>query len=165
MGPELAVVLATRSGAPPSLIGALADGRDRWFDRAVAHHVWVGHWAVFAAYHAALATITAARRVDVPVLLDYPVAHHAYAQRVFGEELLRVPDYADTMQFHNTAARRRERLDAELEAADFVLALSSFHRRTFIEQGIPAERVVVNPLGVDTTRFVPRGPSRTGPGS
>lgn len=47
------------------------------------------------------------------------------------------------------------RLEAELAAADWVLANSERSARSLIEGGVPAERVVTLPLGVDVDRFTP----------
>ena len=43
--------------------------------------------------------------------------------------------------------------------ADAYVAVSSYVRERLIEQGYPAERIVVVPNGVDTTRFRPMDPS------
>jgi glycosyltransferase involved in cell wall biosynthesis len=47
------------------------------------------------------------------------------------------------------------RLEAELKEADKIQVLSSFAKRTFMEAGIPEEKLYLLPLGVDTTIFYP----------
>ncbi len=51
----------------------------------------------------------------------------------------------------------------EYEKADKILVPSQFVKRTFIEEGIPAERVEVLHLGADLTRFSPCAEKSEGP--
>jgi glycosyltransferase involved in cell wall biosynthesis len=48
-----------------------------------------------------------------------------------------------------------ERCVAEYEAADYVRIPSEFVRRSFLEQGFPAGKLVEGPFGVDLHRFAP----------
>jgi glycosyltransferase involved in cell wall biosynthesis len=63
---------------------------------------------------------------------------------------------------------RRARLDVELphprtiaqelaeyEAADFIAVPSAFAAATFVARGVPAAKLIVNPYGVDLSRFDP----------
>lgn len=50
---------------------------------------------------------------------------------------------------------------AEFQEVDYVTIPSEFVRQTFREQGYPAEKLIVNPYGVDVDRFVP-GSERKG---
>lgn len=45
------------------------------------------------------------------------------------------------------------------EAVDEIWVYTTWLRDRYVESGIPAERVVVVPLGVDTRRFQPQGPT------
>lgn len=48
-----------------------------------------------------------------------------------------------------------ERELAEYEVADFVQVPSEFARRTFLEHGVPAAKILVNPYGVELGAFSP----------
>ena len=50
--------------------------------------------------------------------------------------------------------RRFERLN--LRAADLVFVVSDVERNNLIETGLPTEKIIVNPNGVDTDRFRPK---------
>jgi glycosyltransferase involved in cell wall biosynthesis len=52
-----------------------------------------------------------------------------------------------------------ERLDREIEAADRIFTMSTFHTRSFVESGVPREKLIQVPLGVDLRSFrpLPRG--------
>jgi glycosyltransferase involved in cell wall biosynthesis len=48
------------------------------------------------------------------------------------------------------------RMNRELERADLILVQSIFARDTMVENGLPPEKVFINPMGVDTAVFKPR---------
>lgn len=48
------------------------------------------------------------------------------------------------------------RMNRELERADLIIVQSNFCKESMIWNGIPAEKVMVNPMGVDTSIFKPR---------
>lgn len=52
------------------------------------------------------------------------------------------------------------RLEAELQEAHHIQVLSSFARQTFIEHGVPPEKLHLLPLGVDTRVFYPEAEAR-----
>lgn len=156
---ELVNVVARRLRVPDRAVRYLADWRDAAFDAAVAREVAASLSGVLVAYAAARNTIEAASRMGIRSLLDYPVAHHAFDEALLQEEQRLVPEYAATMQFHQPSEARKRRLTDELTRTDSVLGLSEFHRRTFIESGVPEEKVVAGPLfGVDADSFHPREP-------
>jgi glycosyltransferase involved in cell wall biosynthesis len=48
------------------------------------------------------------------------------------------------------------RMNRELERADMIIVQSNFCRDSMLWNGIPAEKIMVNPMGVDTRIFKPR---------
>lgn len=48
------------------------------------------------------------------------------------------------------------RMNRELERADMIIVQSNFCRDSMLWNGIPAEKIMVNPMGVDTSIFQPR---------
>lgn len=52
--------------------------------------------------------------------------------------------------------RMFSRMNRELERADLILCPSSFVRETMMQNGIPEEKCIVNPFGVDTSVFQKR---------
>jgi glycosyltransferase involved in cell wall biosynthesis len=55
------------------------------------------------------------------------------------------------------------RMNRELERADLIIVQSNFCKETMILNGIPSEKVIVNPMGVDTAIFKKRSnvPTKT----
>jgi glycosyltransferase involved in cell wall biosynthesis len=153
---ELVNVIAQRLRMPDRSVARLADWRDAAFDAAVARRLNGTTSAALVAYAAAQETLASAARLGVRTFLDYPVSHHAFDEALLQEEQRLVPEYAATMQFHRPSDARKRRVEAELAQADLVLAMSSFHRRTFLEEGVSEEKiVVVPPFGVDHDAFAP----------
>ena len=48
------------------------------------------------------------------------------------------------------------RMNRELERADLIVVQSTFCRETMVLNGIPGDKVLINPMGVDTSIFSPR---------
>lgn len=59
------------------------------------------------------------------------------------------------LDWHGTDPRLIERELAEYAAADLICTGCAHARQTFIDQGIDPAKVVVNPYGVDLSRFAP----------
>jgi glycosyltransferase involved in cell wall biosynthesis len=90
--------------------------------------------------------------------LDYPIAHHSFADAIQHEEAARLPKYAATLRFHSP--RRTALLNEEIQTAHRVFVLSTFQKRTFMEAGIDEAKLIVTPLGVDLDTFKPKPSSR-----
>lgn len=152
---EAIFVASQRCKAPRSICDALAFHRNHVFDGKVSRHISRNDSAVVSTWGAALSTLKRARDLGVASFLHYPIAHHAFAQRILREEAILQPAYAPTLQFHDLPTRFRERLEAEIEAADRIFVLSSLAARTFEETGVDPGKLVITPLGVDLEMFRP----------
>jgi glycosyltransferase involved in cell wall biosynthesis len=80
-------------------------------------------------------------------ILMYPIAHHDWMHRYFGGEAAENPEWAQFLQGFNPPTERRRQLDSEIALADHILVPSTFVKRTFLESGVPADRIHVTPLG------------------
>lgn len=129
--------------------------RNDRFDRAVSRRLRRNIGAFVGTYTACLYSLIRAKRLGIRTFLDYPVAHHRYAESLLGEEARLSPDYAGTLQFHRFPPGRKRRMDSEIELVDTVIVLSSFQERTFLESGVNADKLVRVPLGVDSRVFRP----------
>ncbi|MBD1541857.1 glycosyltransferase family 4 protein [Arthrobacter sp. IA7] len=63
------------------------------------------------------------------------------------EEAVRNPKWSHLLQGHDFSPEQLEALDREIELADHILVPSSFAVRTFLESGVPPEKLVMFPLG------------------
>lgn len=114
------------------------------FDAAVARllpHL-PGVQLVHAFEGAALATFGAAQRLGLPALLDVPAALEPTRAMLMAEGAA-------------TAHLPLERVRAERALATYLFAPSEVVVRCLHEAGVPAERIIRLPYGVDTARFRP----------
>lgn len=125
------------------------------FDKRAARLLERDDLAVIAASNSALATLRTASDLGVRTFLDYPIAHHAWAERLLSEEARLQPELADTLQLAELPQRTRRRMEDEIERADRILVLTRFQRQTFIESGVEEEKLMVIPLGVQIEAFRP----------
>jgi glycosyltransferase involved in cell wall biosynthesis len=129
--------------------------RNSQFDRRVAQLLGENDTALITVYTAAIQSLKRSRSLSVTSYLEYPIAHHSVAETILLEEARREPDYAPTLQFHSFPPAYRQQLESEINLADHIFVLSSFHKRTFLEAGIDERKLIVTPLGVDNQLFHP----------
>jgi glycosyltransferase involved in cell wall biosynthesis len=102
---------------------------------------------VIAFENSALEPFRSAKATDrrVACVLECPSVHHARqsygALSAMGRRLVRRID-----------VRKSE----EIELADRIIVLSSFAKSTFVDAGVPAQKIEVIPLGVDSCFFAQR---------
>lgn len=118
----------------------------RLFDRWAAMGLGgAGATAVIACEISALTLFREAKRRGLATLLDAPSIHHAAQDRLHGT--------ADPPPLHRRIARIK---DEEIALADHVLTVSELARQTYVDAGIPPEKVHALPLGADLELFAPR---------
>jgi glycosyltransferase involved in cell wall biosynthesis len=86
-------------------------------------------------------------------VLDQSIGHPSAKVAVYDAVRREFPEWG-----HELEQRRPETLAAENQEhalATRVVASSSFTKRTLVEHGVAAEKIVVNPYGVDISRFTP----------
>ena len=121
----------------------------RWLD---AHHreVDVVHgWPL-----GSLRTIRIARKHGIPVVLERPNAHTAFAYEEVAKENREVGIELPGDHDHQFDSKRLELEEAEYAEADYLLCPSAFVARTFSDRGFPVSKLVRHQYGFDLSRFV-----------
>lgn len=114
-----------------------------WFDRWCARRLsTVRPDAVVAYENSALHTFERARELGIVTVLDAASFHYAWQDRYF--------DYIESDVVHKRVTSRKGR---EIELADHVLTVSDMARSSYVDAGVPAERVESVPVGCDLSRF------------
>lgn len=117
----------------------------RAFDRWVASRLPdAGADAVIACEISALDTFQAARGLGMTTILDAPSIHHLAQDRLHGT--------TDPPALHRRIAEVK---DEEIALAGHILTVSELARRTYLDAGVPPEKVHALPLGADTGLFHP----------
>ena len=117
---------------------------DRWVARGLRRSRRIELDAVIACEISALATFRQARRRGIRTLLDAPSIHHAAQDRLHGT--------TDPPRLHRRIVALKE---VEIALADAILTVSELARRTYVEAGVPPEKVHAVPLGADLELFSP----------
>jgi len=133
---------------------AFLNARSRVLMRTAERHL-KDERAVVASWGCAEPVFRKAKANGVLCVLNYPLAHHRFTRRYLGEEAIRQPAFANTLNSHNWPEWQEQQLDAEIQLADRILVGSTFARESFTTEGVPAEKLVVIPYGADTRLFEP----------
>jgi glycosyltransferase involved in cell wall biosynthesis len=109
-------------------------------------HVWP---------RAALHTARAARALGIRAVREAPNTHTGYAFDAVVRECELLGIAPPPGHSHTFDPRRLRHEEAEYAAADVILCQSEFSRATFVQRGVPAEKVAVHQNGTDIARFRP----------
>jgi len=96
-----------------------------------------------------------AKRTGAKVICDMREEHPQFQWDMLSNEAKEL-----AIEFVVPGSSYKHRVLDELDLADAVFCPSAYAKRTFIEQGIPAEKIVVCPYGVDTPPFAPANTRR-----
>jgi glycosyltransferase involved in cell wall biosynthesis len=138
------------------------------FDRLVARRLHAGLTGVYGFEYSSLATFRRARALGLRVIYDVPAPEPRFVQTLLDAEIEKFPELRTP--YHRYTARREEariaRRHAEWDAADLVVAASTFTRDSFARAGIDIAKVRIVPYGappaVDESAAASGG-SSTGP--
>jgi glycosyltransferase involved in cell wall biosynthesis len=106
---------------------------------------------------AAVHTCRAAHRIGVPCLREVPNTHTGHAFDVVAREIELLGMEPIRGHSHTFDADVLKREVLEYETADALLIPSEYSRRTFLERGVPSEKLVLHSYGYDTGRFFASG--------
>lgn len=97
-----------------------------------------------------LKSIQRAKNFGYTTIIDRTNSHILHQNRIWEEELRKHGVY-----WKPSSRRVTDVHLAEYEAADYILVLSSFVRKTFLENGIKSEKVILLPSGINNHAFKP----------
>jgi glycosyltransferase involved in cell wall biosynthesis len=104
---------------------------------------------------ASLATFRAARALGIPCVREVPNTHTGYAFDAVARETAMLGLDPVAGHSHTFAADALRREEAEYELADRLLCPSDFVVQTFLDQGVPAGKLVRHIYGYDPATFHP----------
>jgi glycosyltransferase involved in cell wall biosynthesis len=118
---------------------------DRWCAKQV---VRLQADAVVCYENAARLTFRRAEKYGIVKILDAASFHYKWQDRFY--------DYPEPEEVHKAITRRK---DKEIALADHIFTVSDLARQSYLDSGVPAEKVTAIPLGCDLERF--KLPSRS----
>jgi glycosyltransferase involved in cell wall biosynthesis len=99
-----------------------------------------------------------AKRNSALCICDMRMEHPAFQEEILAEEGRKLG--VDVVV---PGSSYKHRILGELEIADYVLCPSSYAKRTFVDRGMDARKIIVCPYGIDTETFTPDKRSATPP--
>ncbi|GFP22718.1 hypothetical protein HKBW3S44_00128 [Candidatus Hakubella thermalkaliphila] len=101
--------------------------------------------------HHSLISMRIAHKKGAITFIDRQSAEIRFQREIMGREFKKVGVSVDFI-----SSRNIKKTVSEANETDFVVVPSTFVRNTFIDVGYPEEKILLNPLGVDLERFVPK---------
>jgi len=117
---------------------------DRWIARQV-ERIWPS--AVIGYEPSCTETFTVARKLGITCVLDAASLHFRLQDKVRG--------VVDGLKLDPVEREIRDRKSREIELADWIFCASPFAKESYVQSGVPPEKIVVQPLGCDLARFFP----------
>ena len=125
------------------------------FDNWVASRLPQFGNLAFGYESSSLLTFQRARALGIPRVMYQPIACAETAIALLDEEARRFPALADTLRYNWFPESELERRQAERHLADAIFCASMFTKQSLVAAGIAAEKIFVEPYGVDQTTFAP----------
>ncbi|MCW1886362.1 glycosyltransferase family 4 protein [Luteolibacter flavescens] len=142
-------------------------GRDlacHWHDMTTARWLNANHREVDVVHGwplGSLRTIRTAKRHGIPVVLERPNAHTAYAYEEVERENRDVGIVLPDNHDHEVDPKRLALEETEYAEADYLLCPSDFVAKTFLDRGFAESKLVRHQYGYDLSRFSPQQLSAT----
>jgi glycosyltransferase involved in cell wall biosynthesis len=153
--PELVALAKLRLGfsMEPTL-----QRRNQVFQKAVRNELIDRSEAIIGFDTSSWIVAERAHSLGIPFYLDQSIGHPAKKVEVFAGLRSRYPKWAEDVVDKDSKYRQREVLEHKLSSK--VVVASSFTRNSLIQNGVPAEKIVINPYGVGPGFFQAKKRSR-----
>ena len=97
-------------------------------------------------------------QLGMPFILDQSIGHPDSKSRVFEQLRKRYPEWSHDAEIRLREVREAEQIEHDLAVR--IVVPSSFARGTLIENGVAADKIRVNPFGVNCAEFAPQSQTR-----
>jgi glycosyltransferase involved in cell wall biosynthesis len=145
---ELIALARLRLGGEPQIV---MHDRNEKFQRAIASKDIQQSDAIIGFDTSSSLLIDRAAKTGRPFILDQTIAHPRSKQRVYDSIKKQFPDWADDLEVRASNVGAAE--EAEHQKATRIVVASSFTKKTLAENGVDEAKIILNPYGVDLTRF------------
>ncbi|OQP50830.1 hypothetical protein A4H97_03115 [Niastella yeongjuensis] len=131
-------------------VSQLVYDRDVKFDKDLAGKLHRLHFDAFWGFQgSSRECIDKANELGKESICEMTIAHVPFAKRLLLEEAKLHPEWAESIDFVSFPAHYEMRLIEEPLLAKKVIAISSFLKKTLVEEGVTSEKISVIPLGFD----------------
>src|SRR5687767_7000710 len=146
---EMITLAGRRGGISDIAAHRLWEWAETSFDKQVAAY-WAGRApVVYGCEHASVETFKKQKQLGGLNILWQVTAHHRFVMNILREEYEKFPEALTPYQRHlfKVIAPINSRKDEQYDNTDLIITNSEFSRRTFIEAGIPRQKVIAIPTG------------------
>ena len=151
---EAYVAIRSRLGATDKWRAAKENKNSVIFQRKIVNFALKAQTKILVCYDKnAFETFKILDDSGIICLLDQSTAHPAFHEEMLREERLLSPDFADSIILPSEKTYWYKDWCDESEIADYILAGSSFVKRTLVNNGISADKIFTANYGVDTELF------------
>ncbi len=147
--------IADRFAKSPEQMNRLVFWHNHQFDRWMASKLPKFGNLAFGYESASLETFRRAKELGIPTVLYQPIACAETAVDLLEEEARRHPQLASSLRYNWFPPEELDRRREERRLADAIVCASSFTKQSLVGAGVPAEKIFVEPYGVDQSVFAP----------
>lgn len=146
---EVVRTLAEKAGASTPIVDWLWDHMSHDFTRHVAQRLSRGIDVVYAYEYTALEAFSAAEKLGIAKILDFPSLNSREFEKIQRRERVRYPELRERYDayFDRKFDRRQTRRDAEMVRADLIITNSSITRASHIDGGADPNKTFAVPYG------------------
>lgn len=113
---------------------------------------------VFHGYeHASLFSLQKCKSERIFSVYEQPSAHHLFVKENVISPLLKTEEFFKNnykeLYDSDLSIKRNNRRDAELELADLIVCNSSYVKKTLVDAGVLASKILVHPLGFPEVKY------------
>ena len=127
--------------------------RNRHFQNSMPDHAITGADAVIGFDTSSWILAERCRKLSKKFFLDVSIAHPVSKDKVYRHIIKLYPKWQFSVRHKEHKHIAVE--EAEMELASHIVVASSFTLNTYVEHGVPVEKISINPYGVDTHFFKP----------
>lgn len=91
------------------------------------------------------------KKINKKFILDVSIGHPLFKEEIFSAIKAKYPEWQDFIISKKSQYIRNEL--AEIELADMIVVPSTFVRDTYIQYGVPNDKIRINPFGTDINYF------------
>lgn len=124
-----------------------------WFDSSVAQTLAPGADVFIGFSGMCIKSLMRAQAVGAMAIVERGSTHISFQHDILAEE-----SRITGLEVELPALQSIDREMKEYSNADYIAVPTAFAKATFVERGIASQKVLVNPYGVDLTRFLTRRP-------
>ncbi len=136
--------------------------RDIRFDADIARRLTRQRFDIFWGFQGScFRSLQSAKSTGAKTVCEMTIAHLPYANRLLTEEASLQPEWAESIDFTSLPPEYSDRLIQEPILADKVVAISSFLKKTLVEEGVSSKKIEVIPLGFDANAITYEAASKS----